>query len=270
MRNIPRVFSVPSPNGSITINVEAPAVSAQNLVLEPWSSSHILTQNLQEITSDVEPTLVSLSKDRNRESQANDGVECANGVHIRDTSSSALSVLELGAGIGLVGLAASALWGTPVILTDLAPIVAPLDSNIKLNAKTLAAMGGSALAGVLDWDEPSTLTLHTGLASQIFHASNLSPEEKPKIILAADVIYSEEHPRTLSNAIFTWLSPRDEARVVIAYPLRIAYLDQIRELWQRLEEGGLLSIREGRAKAGDNWDDEEEIEWCIWKWRTEA
>ena len=177
-------------------------------------------------------------------------------------------VLEFGAGVGLVGLAASSLWSTPVILIDLAPIVKPLVSNIELNAETLAATGGSAFAGVLDWNEPDELILPTCTVSQTTRASRLRLEEKPKIIIAADVVYSEEHPRMLTNAIFAWLSRCEEARVTIAYPLRVAYSDQIRELWDRLEKGGLVSIREGRAGAGDDWDEEAEVEWCIWKWNS--
>ena len=269
MRNIPRTFSIPSPNGPITINLEAPAVTAQNLVLEAWSSSHILTQHLQEITPDLDPALQSLHKHQRQGSQANDDDTTDGANNSFHPPISGVGVLELGAGVGLVGLAASSLWSTPVALTDLVPIVEPLASNIQLNAKTLAATGGSASAGALDWDEPDTLTLHSSTHPQTLRASKLRPEEKPKIILAADVIYYEDHPRALTNVIFAWLSPSQTARLVIAYPLRVAYLDQIRELWERLERGGMVSIREGRARAGDNWDDEEEIEWCVWKRRAE-
>ncbi|KAI9665107.1 MAG: hypothetical protein M1821_006555 [Bathelium mastoideum] len=268
MRNIPRTFSIPSSKGPLNINLEAPAVIAQNLVLEAWSSSHILTQHLQEITPDLEPALATLPKSRYETSGGTNGDERVVRNGSSSTSPSAIGVLELGAGVGLVGLAASALWSTHVTLTDLSPIVEPIFSNIKLNAETLAATGGSASAGALDWDEPDTLILRTGNTLRTIKASNLGLEDRAKIILAADVIYYEEHPRMLTNAILAWLSPHKDARVVIAYPLRVAYLDQIRELWDRLEKGGLVSFREGRAKAGDNWDDEEEIEWCVWKWKA--
>lgn len=265
MRKIPRNFSIPSPNGPTTINLEAPAVAAQNLVLEAWSSSHILTQHLHEITPDLEPALESLRNHQNKDQMTNGNNDTNGDSNLSSLSRSGIGVLELGSGIGLVGLVASSLWGTLVALTDLAPIVGPLISNIKLNAETVAANRGSALAGALDWNEPDALTLYNGVHPQAIQASEISPEAKPKIILAADVIYSEDHPRMLTNAIFAWLSPAEEARVVIAYPLRVAYLDQIRELWERLETGGLASIREGRERAEDNWDDEEEIEWCVWK-----
>ncbi|KAF2237702.1 hypothetical protein EV356DRAFT_510703 [Viridothelium virens] len=268
MRRIPRTFPIPSSNGTIVLKLEAPAVRAQNLVLEAWSSSYVLTQHLHEITSDFEPALMSLRKIRSERLPTPNGDDDISNIGAPLFPSSSLGVLELGAGIGLVGLAASSLWSVPLILTDLVPIVEPIISNIKLNADTLAANGGSACAGALDWDEPDTLSLYNGTTPLSLQASKLDAGDKAKIILAADVVYCEDHPRILTKAIFAWLSPGEEARVVIAYPLRIAYLDQIRELWERLDNGGLTSIREGRARADDTWDDEEEIEWCVWKWKA--
>ncbi|KAL9096090.1 MAG: hypothetical protein Q9165_001612 [Trypethelium subeluteriae] len=263
-----RTFSIPSRNGAIVLEFEVPAVSAQNLSLEAWCSSYILVQHLREMTSDFEPALMSLRKMHDERLPTFNGDDAVSRIGAPLFPSSGVGVLELGSGIGLVGLAASSLWSVPVMLTDLAPIVEPIISNVELNAKTLASNGGSACAGALDWDEPNTLSLHNGTTPLSLQASNLDAGQKAKIILAADVVYSEEHPRILTKAIFAWLSPGKEARVVIAYPLRIAYLDQVRELWERLDNGGLISIREERVRADNgDWDDEEEIEWCVWKWK---
>ena len=77
------------------------------------------------------------------------------------------------------------------------------------------------------------------------------------VILAADVVYSEEHPELLSKTILRWLAAGPASRAVIAYPLRVAYLGQIRELWELLEAGGLEAIEEGREQASTkDWDDE--------------
>ncbi|KAI9714498.1 MAG: hypothetical protein M1820_000459 [Bogoriella megaspora] len=269
MRRLPRKFTVPSDDRLVEIHLEAPVVSAQNLVLEAWSSSHILSQNLNKITPDVEAAIALLQK-RDTPSAESSGKNTpqSNG-SMESTHPEALSIggLELGAGLGLVGLAAAAIWGTQITMTDLPPLVPPIIANIKLNAGTLASNGGSAVAGALDWDKPNELTFHDGKTSHVLRASGLPSEKKSKIILAADVIYDENHPRILTDAILTWLSQVEESRAIVAYPLRIAYLDAIRDFWERMERGGLVAVREGRAKAGEDWDDEEEIEWCIWKWK---
>ena len=72
---------------------------------------------------------------------------------------------------------------------------------------------------------------------------------KAQIILAADTVYSEEHPELLTHAVQAWLSRTDDSRLVICYPLRFGYLDHIRDLWERLEAGGLTSIEEGKQQV---------------------
>ena len=51
--------------------------------------------------------------------------------------------------------------------------------------------------------------------------------------------------------------------------MRVAYLDEIRELWELLQRGGLEAIDEGRELlVGDDWDDEVLHEWSAWRWQT--
>jgi Lysine methyltransferase len=71
-------------------------------------------------------------------------------------------VLELGSGTGLVGIAAAAIWGVPVLLTDLPEIEANLCYNALQNAQVVEAQGGHIDSMVLDWKTPS------GLAGQEF------------------------------------------------------------------------------------------------------
>ncbi|KAL6244413.1 hypothetical protein RBB50_008655 [Rhinocladiella similis] len=172
---------------------------------------------------------------------------------------SSLPVLELGAGTGLVGLTAATVWKTRVCLTDLAPLLPGIAANIALN---LNHTDGRVNCGSLDWDSPELLRLEDG--------RTLTPAKDPaSVILAADTIYSEEHPGLLSKTILRWLSARSSARVVIAYPLRVAYLDYLRELWELLEAGGLEAIEEGKEQADvKDWDDECLIEWCVWRWKS--
>lgn len=175
-----------------------------------------------------------------------------------------IPVLELGAGIGLVGLVGSMVWAREVVLTDLAPIVPGLVDNINENAKLLEQHGKEVRAGALDWDEPETLVLQD---ETVVKAS----ETKASIIIAADTIYDEAHPRMLAQTIARWLAPGPDARLVMTYPLRVAYLEEIRELWELLEGAGLECEKEGKEEAeevgGASWDDEKLCEWSVWRWK---
>jgi predicted nicotinamide N-methyase len=181
-------------------------------------------------------------------------------VDVESCEENGVGILELGAGTGLVGLSAAAIWKTSVVLSDLKPIVPGLIRNIDVNRFVLAERNAKVIAGTLDWSRPETLHLPTG---EVFSSAN----DKAGIILAADTIYSEDHPQLLTKAIFAWLRPGSTSRVIIAYPLRVAYLDALRELWARLEGGGLHSIKEGKSEVGDEWDDEPCIEWSVWAWQ---
>ncbi len=180
-------------------------------------------------------------------------------LELHPVRSSTLPVLELGAGTGLVGLTAATLWRVPVVLTDLPPIVAGLAGNINLNSNVVEDL---VQCGSLDWTSPDILELQSG-------KTYTAEKDKAMVILAADVVYSEEHPELLSQTILRWLADGPASRAVVAYPLRVAYLDQIRELWELLEAGGLEAIEEGREQASTkDWDDECLIEFCVWRWKS--
>ena len=227
-------------NGSsIDVEIHVSRLRAENLNLKTWGSSHVL----------------------------------ANQLHLLDLNAESLGqeefqILELGAGTGLVGLSAAAIWKANVVLTDLDTLVPGLFKNIEVNNQMLAANGASAACGTLDWNKPSELTIYAGDQRSTPKTLN-SALNKATLILAADTIYDEEHPRMLTNAILAWLKPGADSRVIIAYPLRVAYLDSIRELWERLEASGLHAIDEGKAETGDEWDDERWHEWSVWAWQSD-
>lgn len=221
----------------VDIEVHVPSLRAENLNLQTWGSSYILAGQLHRLN-----------------------------VNPRSFDKGGIEVLELGAGTGLVGLSAATIWKANVILTDLAAIVPGLSKNIEANRRLLAASNSSASCGTLDWSHPSKLSIKVEGEGRDPRALS-NDTDKATVILAADTIYSEEHPRMLTDAIFAWLKPGKHARAIIAYPLRVAYLDAIRELWERLEGGGVVAIDEGRAETGDEWDDERCHEWSVWRWR---
>ncbi|KAI5271168.1 hypothetical protein E4T47_05468 [Aureobasidium subglaciale] len=227
-------FTVPSNRSGETIQVRIsePNLTSENLGLETWAASHILASQLHHIGPKIQfPT----------------------------PSSNTLPILELGAGTGLVGVTASTLWEQPVVLTDLAPLVPALDANIDLNLEGLEKANTYMEAGTLDWKYPTTLLIK----------DEERPQTEAHVIFAADTIYSEEHPELLANVILKWLRKDKEARFIIAYPLRVCYIDYIREMWERLEEGGLEAIEEGREEASEDlFNDERLVEWSVWRWKN--
>jgi len=166
-------------------------------------------------------------------------------------------VLELGAGTGLVGIAAACLWEASVTLTDLPEIVGNLEQNVQRNALRIEASCGTATVRALDWSDDS----------QIPEDEN----ERFPLILAADPLYSPEHPKMLSETVGRWLCRTREARFILELPLRHAYDDEREDLKRRLREQGLQVEAEGEETGYDDWQgrDGEMIEvrcsWTVWR-----
>ncbi|RMZ75487.1 hypothetical protein DV738_g5453, partial [Chaetothyriales sp. CBS 135597] len=225
--------------------IHNPDLRSENLNLTTWGSSYVLAQALH--TIHIDRTVF----------------EAAGDIHI----------IELGAGTGLVGLSASVIWKANVLLTDLPGIVPGLALNIAANKDELVSAGTKAYCATLDWRRPAELVVDPA-QNQVFFTAP-SPRAVPldhsttkvPVILVADCIYDPDHPEMLIDVILARLLPGDKSWLVIAYPLRVAYLDAIRDMWERLELSGLESVQTGRADAGDEFDDESLIEWAVFKWK---
>lgn len=245
MANMTRHFTIPTSqdqNYDATIEIYEPALTEDNLGLKTWSSSYVLAKKLHILSRHI-----PLSRE--------------------------LPVLELGAGTGLVGLASALVWQVPVVLTDLAEIVPNLARNVAGNEDIVSHRGSGAIAGTLDWTQPEifspfteTHTADTDLTTECFTSFiTTQPHQKVQTILAADPIYSPDHPPLLVNAVTSWLAPGKDARLVLAYPIREAYLPQIADLRQRLKEAGLSVVTEGVEMTRDDWAAEVEVRWSIWE-----
>lgn len=162
------------------------------------------------------------------------------------------------------------------MLTDLSPIVPGLRANVEVNATLLDSVGEQGVTvdcGTLDWVRPDQLLIpvanpsSAGKEEEVFDLSNT----KAHVLLAADTCYSTEHPRLLSGVILKWLHRHPEARVVLGTALRVAYLDEITELWNRLEEGGMEIVAQGQEEAREqDFDDERLVEWSLWRWKESS
>ncbi|PYI20908.1 hypothetical protein BO86DRAFT_417051 [Aspergillus japonicus CBS 114.51] len=99
------------------------------------------------------------------------------------------SIIELGSGGGLVGLAIARgchVGPSPVFITDQAPMLSLMETNIKLNN-----LSDLVTANILNWGEP---------------ISDCIPQ-KPTIILAADCVYFEPAFPLLISTLRDLLGP---------------------------------------------------------------
>lgn len=225
---------------ALQIRLHEPALTSDNLGLKTWASSYLLAKRLATLRQSL-PRL-------------------AEGDHI----------LELGAGTGLVGMAAAAILKADVFLTDLPDIVPNLERNARTNAVSIADhSGGIVHTAVLDWSEPGTF-------SPSIHDAPRPAQSFP-LILAADPIYSPDHPRLLVQAIAQHLRHDVDARVVVEMPVRTAYVPERDDFRQRMKEMGLgiVNNEEGEEVGYDDWgrgEDEavgSEVRcwWSVWGWR---
>ncbi|KAL8091385.1 uncharacterized protein LOC141688904 [Apium graveolens] len=69
------------------------------------------------------------------------------------SSSKPLRLLELGSGTGIVGIAAAAILGTHVTITDLAHALPNLKFNAEANSKTIGGNAGKLEVAALSWGD---------------------------------------------------------------------------------------------------------------------
>ena len=216
---------------------ETPGIKADGLGLATWGSARLLSGILD--TLEIPPPTQTCSTDI--------GVE----------------VLELGAGTGLVGLTAAIIWKCNVMLTDMPTILPGLQANIDVNRPLLASHGALVRCGALDWSSPSAIQVYQD--ETIFEPVSLS---KPSVILAADTLYDSDHAPWLVDTVKKWLAHDIKSRVVLCYPLRIAYVDVVRDFWDLMHASGFECAQEGRIPGQEEFGEVPgtEFEWCVWRW----
>lgn len=129
MGEITRRWPLQNQSGSpFELIIREPPMVGDNLGHKTWGSCYVLAQSLGQIASKSLSHMLD-----------------------SDTMNTPVSVLELGSGTGLLGMAAAAMWKTHVILTDLPDIVPNLDFNVARNRPTIELLGGSVEAGELTW-----------------------------------------------------------------------------------------------------------------------
>ncbi|KAA8612441.1 Methyltransf-16 domain containing protein [Pyrenophora tritici-repentis] len=219
MGTMSRTFRIPTSSEPFELSIHEPSMTGDDLGLKTWAASYLLAKRL--VTFGLIPT----------------------------DAQERLQVLELGSGTGLVGLAMAGL-GVDVVLTDLPSICPNLAHNSKLNLDVVAGNGGTTRTAILDWMNPTSCEPLED-DNTIGDAGPI-PAKFP-VILAADSLYSPDHPRMLVDTIAIWLSEDSNAKVIVEFPYRDAYLPEIKDFRRRMLEIGLEIVEEGEEKGFDDW-----------------
>ena len=181
-------------------------------------------------------------------------------------------ILELGAGTGLVGIAVAAVLGANVLLTDLPEIVPNLERNIASNKDVIESRKGSARAAMLDWTVPEKIVYSEKTDESTRPLVAEEQSSKYPLIVAADPIYSKEHPAWLVQTIDCHLAQGPDARVLIQIPIREAYAEERADLKDRMVNIGLKLFHEQTETGYDDWSDGQgdelsEVECWLGMWK---
>ncbi|ROV93427.1 hypothetical protein VMCG_08382 [Cytospora schulzeri] len=210
--------------------IKEPPLTGDNLGLKTWGSSYVLAQMLHNIGQTSLSHLLNPGNDQIRP-----------------------PVLELGSGTGLLGLAAAALWGTRVILSDLPEIVPNLSYNVEKNRQMIEGRGGAVVAGALTWggeeDEIDPVLFPT--------------KNSYKVIIVADPLYDDVHPGLLAGAVDEQLSLDTEARAMIMVPQRDAVTVRLLSAFKTAMASKpipLVCLEEKVVAGQDDWGADEDDE----------
>ncbi|KXH54586.1 hypothetical protein CNYM01_04085 [Colletotrichum nymphaeae SA-01] len=209
--------------------IREPPLTGDSLGLKTWGSSYVLAKHLPSIGSTALFRLFDESLGEPRP-----------------------SILELGSGTGLLGLAAAALWKAHVILSDLPEIMSNLSHNVEANRATVEKLGGSLNAGALTWG---------GSGDEEVDQDLFGKRNQFKVVLAADPLYDDCHPGLLAGAFSEQLSTADDARAVVMVPLRDETTKKLLKAFRDAmgsQENPLLCIEEGTLDGQDDWGEDEE------------
>ncbi|KAI0444352.1 putative methyltransferase-domain-containing protein [Xylaria telfairii] len=214
--------------------VREPPITGDSLGHKTWGSSFLMAQLLDSLK--VGPLSHLLASDRQE----------------------SLSILELGSGTGLLGIATAAMWQAEVVLSDLPDIMPNLNYNIRQNQATVEQLGGKLCSGTLVWGG-----LKNGNDPR-FALSN-----QFNILVTSDSIYDDDHPELLSSTIHENLLDSAESRAIVMVPLRDQTTNRLIAKFRSSMNAGaspLITLEEHILAGQDDWgdDDDSQTVECWW------
>lgn len=222
--------------------IKEPPLTGDNVGLKTWSSSYILAQKLTDFAQVTLSHFTSLSS--------------------RFKGENLTSVLELGSGTGLLGLAAASIWGTHVVLTDLPEILPNLKYNAEENRAAIEDLGGSVSVGALTWG---------GSGDEV--DERFRKKHQFDLILAADAVYDDNHPELLASTINDQLAMTEDARALVMIPQRNKAIPSLTTSLVDIlcsDDNSIELIQDGGVEGSDDWGDEMDEDrvfcyWCVFK-----
>ncbi|KAJ6264483.1 Protein-lysine N-methyltransferase EFM2 [Drechslerella dactyloides] len=254
MPAIDRSFQVAD---GVAVKIHEPTLDGDNLGLKTWGAAYALAKRMagdEGMRSVIRGCLYPQSSSL--------VYRCGTDDDIDGTDASA-RVLELGAGTGLAGLAVATTVAAAahIHLTDLPEILPNLVRNVALNAAAIPP-SVSVSTGILDW------RVHTSPAAiedAAGHShSRKEQRQKYPLIIAADPIYSAEHPSLLATVVAGWLERTGTARFIVELPLRKLFGREVEDFRRRMHDAGLVIVDSGEESARDDWGDGGEAMDCWW------
>jgi len=163
--------------------------STQGLAARVWPSAAMLVEF---IAAEVEREREK-EEEKEREADGDCGGDCNDDGENNSSSKNkafswqGASVLELGSGPGLTGIAVAALAGSHVLLTDLeGPALTLARRNVEGNAAEIEEGGGSVAVAALPWGQRGAARRAAGEAAVSSDPRSFS---NPEAVIAADVVY---------------------------------------------------------------------------------
>ncbi|KAI4137355.1 MAG: hypothetical protein L6R39_007331, partial [Caloplaca ligustica] len=226
MPSVSRTFDIPATTTTraVSITLHEPSLTGDNLGHKTWLASFLLAKRLPSLLPYTPLSLPDTTPPHNG-----------------DLYRRRPRVLELGAGTGLVGITVAALFEVDLSLTDLPAIIPNLQSNVDSYLSN-ATSGAEDYINVskLDWSALPHPKVGSGL--------------RFNCVIAADPLYSPQHPAWLVAAIERFLWRDETARVVIELPLREAYMSEVYDFKHRMDAVGLVIEKEGLETGYEDWE----------------
>ncbi|CAG8595800.1 10902_t:CDS:2 [Acaulospora colombiana] len=163
------------------------------------------------------------------------------------------SILEIGAGTGLVGLTCAKMGCSNVLLTDYHPhVLTNIDHNIKINQLSVAVSMEK-----LDWKEIASGNFEN-LPSYLLH-------QKFDIILGADIVYEIPHTDWIPEVIIKFM--KTDGIFYLEIPLRTTHAKEVELFERNMIERGLILKKVQNQKGLDDFNGIQNYRYYEWVYR---